>query len=368
MRRTLFGILSFACLLLAFPAAGRWKIQYFYDQNDSSLSISDFRFPSPQFGIALGVIMGKKGHKSVAVITRDTGGSWDLSPLQEPGLSLFFLDASTGWMVSQKGHIWKTVDAARSWSQAGLSGIRATPLRVFFLDETRGWLLCDQKQVYSTADGGRSWQPLLAAARPELPSTDSLYTVAAFFNRDAGLLAGWSRPADRRSPEPDLAFARPSPAATLLLATVDGGKNWSFRSFPSLGQIASARFLGADTALLLVHRPDPRSSAPSEILSLDLKTFQHRPLYSNKDRWITDIEFAGPGRLLAAAIDQAGRAPTPAIPSKLKVLESADLKEWTEMEVDYRADAARAILAVPEPAHAWLATDTGMILQLVQNR
>ena len=36
------------------------------------------------------------------------------------------------------------------------------------------------------------------------------------------------------------------------------------------------------------------------------------------------------------------------------------------MEVDYRAVAHRAILAAPDAANLWVATDTGMILQLVR--
>jgi hypothetical protein len=35
------------------------------------------------------------------------------------------------------------------------------------------------------------------------------------------------------------------------------------------------------------------------------------------------------------------------------------------MDVDYRAAAQRAILAAVDARHAWLATDTGMILSLV---
>jgi hypothetical protein len=36
------------------------------------------------------------------------------------------------------------------------------------------------------------------------------------------------------------------------------------------------------------------------------------------------------------------------------------------MEVDYRAVGRRAILAAPDAANLWVATDTGMILKLVQ--
>jgi len=46
------------------------------------------------------------------------------------------------------------------------------------------------------------------------------------------------------------------------------------------------------------------------------------------------------------------------------MLKSANLKVWEEMDVDYRAVAQRAMLAAPDSQHAWVATDTGMILTL----
>jgi hypothetical protein len=47
------------------------------------------------------------------------------------------------------------------------------------------------------------------------------------------------------------------------------------------------------------------------------------------------------------------------------MLVSSNRKVWLEMDVDYRAVAQRAILAAPDAAHVWVATDTGMILNLV---
>jgi hypothetical protein len=39
------------------------------------------------------------------------------------------------------------------------------------------------------------------------------------------------------------------------------------------------------------------------------------------------------------------------------------------MEVDYRAEAQRAIFSGPDREHLWVATDTGMILKLdISNR
>jgi len=51
------------------------------------------------------------------------------------------------------------------------------------------------------------------------------------------------------------------------------------------------------------------------------------------------------------------------------MLESRDLKNWSEMPVDYRAVAQSLVLAGPDPDHLWAATDTGMILHLsLQNK
>ena len=44
----------------------------------------------------------------------------------------------------------------------------------------------------------------------------------------------------------------------------------------------------------------------------------------------------------------------------------ADGRAWDDMEVDYRAEARTAVLAAAGPDHAWLATDTGMILRWVK--
>jgi hypothetical protein len=40
------------------------------------------------------------------------------------------------------------------------------------------------------------------------------------------------------------------------------------------------------------------------------------------------------------------------------------MSSWSEMAVDYRAVARRAILAGADEQNLWLATDSGMILKL----
>ena len=354
------------CLLLR--AAERWEMQYFYDKNDSSLSFIDLQFPSPQRGIALGFITEGRRRKPVVALTADGGRAWDLQALKEPGFSLFFLDETTGWLVGQKNRLWKTTDGGRTWASVELRDVRAQPIRLFFLDQSRGWLLCNQKQVYSTEDGGRSWRLLDVSRKPDVPDANTVYTWAAFFQREIGLLTGWSREPDRQSilPEwmqPDLIPLGRNPTIGIVLTTSDGGRNWKFSLLRQFGEIVRVRISRTGVALMLVRHPDSFSLG-SEIVALDIKALRGGPAYADKNRFLTDIAFAGPDRAFAVAIDQEGRTPFPAIPAKLRVLQSTDTRRWTEMEVDYRAEARQAVLAVADSQHAWLATDTGMILKL----
>jgi photosystem II stability/assembly factor-like uncharacterized protein len=241
---------------------------------------------------------------------------------------------------------------------------RDAPLRVFFQDESRGWLLCGRKQVYSTADGGRSWQLLAASRAPDLPEDRTLYSGVVFGPQTA-LITGWSRPPGRRSAlpawmEPDAAPLGVRPTAGIVLHSADDGHSWSPLLLRRRGEIVRVRLSADGTPFLLLRRPDSLS-VPTEIATLDLSSHLTHTVYAEKTRWIADFAFAG-RRILAAAIDQEGRTAFPTIPARLKVLVSEDARQWSEMEVDYRAEAQTAILAVPDASRAWIATDTGMIL------
>ena len=94
------ALLSVLLFVAALPAAERWDIQYSYDQLQSSLVITDLKFPSAKRGIASGYILDKGKSKPTVVVTSDGGLHWALVPVKEIGNSLFFLDESIGWMIS----------------------------------------------------------------------------------------------------------------------------------------------------------------------------------------------------------------------------------------------------------------------------
>jgi photosystem II stability/assembly factor-like uncharacterized protein len=106
------------CVFLLPVSAQKWTIQYFYDELKSQMEITDLAFPSAQRGIAVGAIYDKgSGHeKYTSVATSDGGEHWTLQTLKEYPRSIFFLNDSVGWMVTDKG-LWFTDESGRSWKK-----------------------------------------------------------------------------------------------------------------------------------------------------------------------------------------------------------------------------------------------------------
>jgi len=79
-----FSIARFLCVLAALVAwvtplgAERWQVQYFYDQNKSSLAITDLCFASAVRGVAVGSIHEGGRQRPVALVTADGGAHWQL--------------------------------------------------------------------------------------------------------------------------------------------------------------------------------------------------------------------------------------------------------------------------------------------------
>ena len=102
-----------------------------------------------------------------------------------------------------------------------------------------------------------------------------------------------------------------------------------------------------------------------DVVLLDLATGKSQSVFRQKDRRVTDTAVFTDGPAFLAAVEPPGRLRSAPIPGKVRILTSMNMKDWTEMPVDYRAVAESLILAGPDAHHLWAATDTGMILHLV---
>lgn len=336
--RTKFALL----LALASPlvAADRWKLQFFHDKNDSALEIRDLQCPSTTVCVAAATLSerGKERPKGNLVLTSDGGAHWDYLETKELPYSLFFLNATSGWMVTDKG-IWKTSDTAQTWTKTkSIKGIE----RVWFVDESHGWAVGSPKAIFETKDGGKDWTKLPVADSVGTPANETVYDSVVFSKNNA-VIGGRT------------------PRSAILIESNDGGKSWTGNESQVRGQFNRIQFFG--NTLLGVVEYFGKTKAPSEIFQIQANPNRATPVFHQTGMVARDVAVLPNKEVIVAAVELPGTSNQLPIPGKLRVLKSTSLEKWTDEAVDYRAVAMRPVIAVADSKNVWIATDTGMILK-----
>jgi hypothetical protein len=223
-----------------------------------------------------------------------------------------------------------------------------------------GFVAGREKTVLETKDGGKSWKSVPAAKEPTGNANFAVYSHIAFLNSQVGLIAGSAVPPVRSGLS---ANNRQIPTMTLQIQTFDGGKTWKPSSAPLLGVVDGLKLQGGEGLVLFTF--SNQFEVPSEVYRLSTNGGDAVSAFRARNRRVTSMALFK-GHAFLAAIEPPPLAKEVAgLPGKVHVLESTDLKEWTELPVDYRANAARAILAGPDAEHQFIATDEGMILRFI---
>jgi photosystem II stability/assembly factor-like uncharacterized protein len=358
--KTLAIALGLIASFTTLRAEPHWKIQYLYDQPGSNFDIRDMECPSARRCIAAGVITDKKEHqRGTVVVTSDGGLHWSEYETKEQPLSLFFLDESVGWMVSEHG-LWSTVEGGRSWNKVeNRKGI----LQAYFLDARHGFIAGTSSLFSETFDGGKTWTPVSGASLPDVDPKAVTFNTITFVGPH-GLVVGAIDPfskSPRASPDGE---RRKAGHDVEMLETHDNGKNWLAGTLSLNGDLGRLQVYKEDFVLALVVYRSSRYPLASAVFQTTVGKSDSHMVFGKRDRAVTDVAVLDNGTVLLAAVEPPGNSPQVPIPGKLKILESQDLKSWQEMPVDYRAVAQTAVLAVADPAHVWIATDTGAILGL----
>jgi photosystem II stability/assembly factor-like uncharacterized protein len=363
MRRLAFFLLALAGFAAEPLAPSRWRLQYFYDRDNTEFNIVDLGFSSPARGIAVGIVTSNKGrHKPMSIITRDGGVTWTEVPLEEIPVSLFLLNDNTGWMVTNRG-LWRTDEAGRTWHRVRkMDHLR----RVWFKDETNGWITGDSKTFKHTVDGGKTWTDVPEAQAVKAGAEHTYFDRLEWVSPREGILLGANvapRPEGRLPSWVDpetLARRREWPGLNITLETKDGGATWTAQTIPTFGRFARIA-MGTRSALSLV-RFHNSFDYPSEVYLIDRGKSVRA--FRQPDRSVTDIAWLGNTAFLAA-VEPPGKLFQLPIPGRLHVLRSEDGMHWSEMKVDYRAIGVQAIFA-HSGSDLWLATNTGQILKLAR--
>jgi hypothetical protein len=346
-------------------AAERWKIQYYYDLPGSNFDIRDMACPSVQRCVAAGVITDKNDRqRGAVVVTSDGGQHWSQYGVREQPVSLFFLDETTGWMVTDHG-LWSTVESGRTWTKLeSRKGI----LQVYFLDANHGYITGTPSLVDETLDGGKTWTKL-QAANASVSARALTYDSITFVGQH-GIIVGEMDPA---APLPKLTYPAAVPSDldsrrrhVIVLETLDGGKKWVTDSIPLEAGLARLRLSKQGFVLALLEFTDAHAALASAVFQAPFGQPHSHMIFGERDRAVTDVALLDDGGAVVVAVEPPGNSPQVPIPGKLKILESRNLKQWQEMDVDYRAVAQSAVLAVADAHHIWVATDTGAILGLVE--
>jgi hypothetical protein len=350
-------------ILFSLSAEPRWKIQFFYDRADSNFDIEDIECPTIQHCVAGGVIDDKKGHqRGAVVVTSDGGQHWSQFELKEQPVSLFFLNDSLGWMVTERG-LWSTAEGGRAWTKLeSRKGI----LQTWFLDANHGYITGLQGLVQETTDGGKTWVKLDAGAT--VPDAQSIDYDLISFQGTHGIIVGAP---NSSSPvpipkNPQSGALERALASVTILETLDGGKKWTYGAIRSEGELAQLKISAKGFVVTLILYSDPKYPVGSAVFLTSPGSRSGQMIFGKRDRAATDIALLNNGGAVLVAIEPPGNSAQVPIPGKLKILESGDLKVWHEMDVDYRAVAQRAVIAGPDAEHLWVATDTGAILSLVE--
>jgi len=343
-------------------------MQYFYDQDKSTLVINDLQFPSATRGVAVGTIIEGKSRKPVAVVTSDGGAHWTMSNLEEHPVSLSFLNEALGWLVTDKG-LWSTSEVGRNWHK--MPKPPADLLRVLFLDEKHGFGVGLKKKVIETHDGGEHWTAVEAADEPPGEANYSIYNWIAFPTAKDGIISGMNvppQPSDQIFPDwmdpEDAMRQRSTPHLSYSLSTHNGGETWSTGATSLFGEISRVRLLASGDGLGLIEYANS-FAYPSEVKRIRWHNGKSETVYRDKHFDVSDVWLTPDGTAYLAGTQLTGQIHD-VIPGKVQVLRSTDMSVWAEMPVDYRAVAGRAILAGSGEKDLWMATDTGMILKLQQ--
>jgi hypothetical protein len=242
---------------------------------------------------------------------------------------------------------------------------------VHFLDELRGWGVGSNMSIYQTGNGGRSWSRLPVSDEPQTDRRSTEYHWLDFADAKRGIIVGHhaSGQPPRLLPPPGMASGetgmdREPPGTVILVQTNDGGMNWTSTIIPIVGRLTRLRLLPGGGGLALV-RFQYSLEWPSEVFRLDPVEEANVRSFRENNRSITDVFLTEDRTAYLAGFEPLGSLLNSPIPGRLVVLRSRNLTDWEEMEVDYRAVARQTTFAAAGQ-RLWVATDTGMILELVE--
>lgn len=351
---------------LALAQNQKFVRSFFYIKPDSRLVLIDFAIGSDKRMWAVGGVVAEGRGKGALLSSLDGGLTWQQSELRFLPRSLFALDDSSLWSVSERGEVWFSAESGRDWKKLSRQD---TARRVHFLNSQTGFLVGAKKTFMRTGDGGKTWRHVPEAAQVAGTAESFTYNWVHFWNGKIGLAGGSAEPPARRRRvdlpdwmEPELASVRSDmPHVMVSLETMDGGATWRKQELSGFGTVHRS-VIGSDGTGLSLIKFNKSFTYGGELYAF-YPRFDKKPgmILRLKDVEFQDILYIpGDGAYLACT-ERLGPLP---VPTKVHIKYSKDLQNWTEIPVDYRATAQKITLGATPSGKVFAVLDQGTILAL----
>jgi hypothetical protein len=352
---------------LALAQNQKFVRSFFYLKPDSRLVLIDFAVGSDKKMWAVGGTVAAGRGKGAMLSSLDGGLSWQQSELRFLPRSLFALDDSSLWCVSESGEIWFSAESGREWKKISKQN---NAVKVHFLNNQTGFLVGSKKTFMRTDDSGKTWRHIPEAAQVAGTPENFSYTSVQFWNGKIGLVSGSAQPSPRSRRreelpdwmEPELAAYRSDkPHLLVSLETTDAGATWRKQEVSGFGSVHRS-LIGSDGTGLTLIKFSKSFDFGGEIYSFYPKfTKQSAMILRLRDLEMQDILYIpGDGAYLACT-ERLGPLP---VPTKVRIKHSKDLQNWTDIPVDYRAIAQKITLGATPSGKVFAALDQGSILAL----
>jgi photosystem II stability/assembly factor-like uncharacterized protein len=151
---------------------------------------------------------------------------------------VFFINATTGWIVGSKGPaastynaiVMKSTDGGSNWTTTKIDSPRSAQT-VFFLDQNRGYVGGTNRRFYKSTNGGAAWTGSVVTSIP-----DTAATVRAIYFADT--LRGWL-------------LASLSTTYGRILHTTDGGSTWNLDTTMAARALLDMSFAKANRGVVV---------------------------------------------------------------------------------------------------------------------
>lgn len=150
--------------------------------------------------------------------TTNGGVSW-AAVASNPGSpyyrTIYFLNATTGFLMDQSNVIYKTTNSGTTWTSQTLPGFtNVNNFSFFFIDSNTGWLASTQGLIFKTTNAGTSW---VAQTSNTVAALNDIH----FIDANTGFACG---------------------DAGTMCSTTNGGTTWTVDTIPSSGNFVAMDF------------------------------------------------------------------------------------------------------------------------------